>query len=435
MQFDRNLEALLQAREQRWQLRQSLAQSGQSAILSATLRLPHALRQSDEGQAIFDLLCARFEALLIPEGGSLLMQTLDADGPAWHYAVPDARQAKRLAIRFEEQETGGDLIDLDVIDARGQPLSRAALGALPRACLVCGARPAAACVAAERHSREDTQAAFEARIRALPGDPNDRIARCALRALLYEAAAAPKPGLVDRFSSGVHRDMDFYSFIDSALSLQPYFRQCARIGGRARIAPEKLLEVLRPLGLEAEQTMFRATRGANTHKGMIFSMGILCAASARVHPDVSPEAIGAMAARIAMPALDDAMTDSHGDRARRLYGTLGARGEAAAGFPSARAVLPLFQEALANGADMDAAARLALYHLMAELGDTNVLHRAGEGGLSFMQQGAQELISEGLPQAGCAAFERELERRGISPGGCADSLALTLFLHLLSAEI
>ena len=49
----------------------------------------------------------------------------------------------------------------------------------------------------------------------------DMIAACAVEALLVEAAATPKPGLVDRANNGAHRDMDFFTFQASAAVLAP----------------------------------------------------------------------------------------------------------------------------------------------------------------------------------------------------------------------
>ena len=38
------------------------------------------------------------------------------------------------------------------------------------------------------------------------------ISKVAIKSLLYEVTASPKPGLVDRFNSGAHRDMDIFTF-------------------------------------------------------------------------------------------------------------------------------------------------------------------------------------------------------------------------------
>ena len=51
----------------------------------------------------------------------------------------------------------------------------------------------------------------------------DRISEYAVRALLYEVAVSPKPGLVDRFNQGSHRDMDFYSFLAAQRPLDRIF--------------------------------------------------------------------------------------------------------------------------------------------------------------------------------------------------------------------
>lgn len=65
-------------------------------------------------------------------------------------------------------------------------------------------------------------------------------AQQAVRAILYEVATTPKPGLVDRCNSGSHTDMNFFTFMDSAASLYPYFEACARAGQASadRPAPE-----------------------------------------------------------------------------------------------------------------------------------------------------------------------------------------------------
>ena len=108
------------------------------------------------------------------------------------------------------------------------------------------------------------------------------MARTALKSLLYEVSVTPKPGLVDRDNPGAHGDMDYYSFIDSAAALAPYFSRCAALGRDSLCEPGEVLTRLRPLGLEAEEAMKQATGGANTHKGLIFSLGILCAAAGRL---------------------------------------------------------------------------------------------------------------------------------------------------------
>jgi hypothetical protein len=100
-----------------------------------------------------------------------------------------------------------------------------------------------------------------------------RLARAALEA---EVSATPKPGLVDRANTGAHRDMDYDLFLRSAAALEPFFADFYRLG--AETPCDRLLPALRARGLTAEEAMFRATGGVNTHKGALFSLGLLCAA-------------------------------------------------------------------------------------------------------------------------------------------------------------
>ena len=103
------------------------------------------------------------------------------------------------------------------------------------------------------------------------------VAQQATRSLLYEVSITPKPGLVDRIDSGAHTDMDFFTYLDSSVALTEYFR-LAYLESRVHShlpAPE-LFSHLRELGLQAEQQMYEATGGVNTHKGSIFTLGLLC---------------------------------------------------------------------------------------------------------------------------------------------------------------
>lgn len=425
---------VLLARELRWQTRLHLAQTLDLPIISVTLRAPNALRLLDEYGAAFEALCAGLERLFDAEGLALshVLSTRDAEGPARHYAAEDALNAKRLCARFEEENAGGALLDADIMDEKGKPVSRQDIGMEQRACLVCGERPAAGCIAGRRHSLKETEQAFNSLIQALTEAQSwpQRAANHALRSLLYEVSVTPKPGLVDRWDSGAHGDMDYYSFVDSAAALAPYFLRCARLGQRSLCPPAEMLNLLRPLGMQAEADMKRATRGVNTHKGLIFSLGILCAASGRLGKGADTDALCALAADIAAPAMADAALGSHGDLAHGLYGARGARGEAAAGFPAARVALPLLKEALAQGEGIDRAGVKALLLLMTQVFDTNVLYRAGREGLAFMRSGARALLDENVPEDALRRFGDEMTTRGISPGGCADLLAIAFFLHL-----
>ncbi|HGY5919899.1 TPA: triphosphoribosyl-dephospho-CoA synthase, partial [Serratia marcescens] len=108
-------------------------------------------------------------------------------------------------------------------------------------------------------------------------EPACDFARAAFRALLVEVNLTPKPGLVDRHNTGAHRDMDLGHFYRSARAIGVWLPRFIQRGREdATLPAEQQLARLRPLGLACENQMFRATGGINTHKGSVFSLGLLC---------------------------------------------------------------------------------------------------------------------------------------------------------------
>ncbi len=293
------------------------------------------------------------------------------------------------------------------------------------------------------------------------------LARCAL---LAEAEAAPKPGLVDPVTSGAHPDMDISTFRASAAALEPFFIAFARRGLVARGAPpDALLAGIRPLGLEAEAAMLQATGGINTHKGAIFLFGVLCFACGRLASEGAPltaDAACGEAARLArpalaeLPALASAMHESsvtlesgvmlesgatlessvtHGLRAYRLTGARGARGEAAEGFPHVRALsLPAYRALLSSGVSENDALCHTLMTLIAAVDDTNALARGGTAGAAYARAAAADFLARfgGYPgsaawRAALTVMDADFAARKLTHGGCADLLAVTWFLNAL----
>jgi triphosphoribosyl-dephospho-CoA synthase len=264
------------------------------------------------------------------------------------------------------------------------------------------------------------------------------IGRAAIRALYAELMLYPKPGLVSPIDNGAHEDMDLQSFLRSILSLRNYFTAIAAAGAAG--AP---FAVLKQLGIDAERRMLSATDGVNTHRGAIFCLGLLAAAAGWRQ---------SRGLRLNAPAIADTVvtfwgeglreagrsaTDSHGRSAIKQYGVRGAREEALAGFPTLmRVALPTLRLALDRLACPERALVQTLFAIMAELQDTNLLHRGGLEGLRFVQQAAQSFLDEGGVYAP-AWRSRALALHGdcvalhLSPGGAADTLAAACFLHEL----
>ncbi len=284
------------------------------------------------------------------------------------------------------------------------------------------------------------------------------VAGLAVQALVDEASLAPKPGLVTPHSRGAHRDMDHALFLASAKALEPCFTDCARAGMEAAdIGTLQLLERLRGIGRAGEVAMFRATGGVNTHKGAVFCIGLLCAATGfhfRRPPSAAPlgDRACAFVARICeglvareLGALPPGTPRTAGERLYRAQGIRGARGQAEDGYPLLRlTLLPLLRDARGRGARRFRIACLdALLHAMVELEDSCLLVRGGPSGLVRAQEGAREVLRCGgaATPRGMSALEsldRRMSREGLSPGGCADMVAAALFLleaEQLSAQV
>jgi triphosphoribosyl-dephospho-CoA synthase len=258
------------------------------------------------------------------------------------------------------------------------------------------------------------------------------LSNLAVQALLDEAELTPKPALVDGRGSGAHHDLSLALLRRSAETLRPYFEQVALSSFRRR-ATIALREELGTIGLLAERSMVKVTGGANTHRGAIWSLGLLIAATAMGHRSVST--IAAAAGELAqLPDRQDLVRDSNGSKASRVYKVRGARGQAQAGFPHVLLVgLPILNQSRKNNVSEVGARLDALLAMMMTLDDTCLLHRGGMVALQTAQAGAAAVLAAGGADTlegrrRLLQLDRDLIALNASPGGSADLLAATLFL-------
>jgi len=256
------------------------------------------------------------------------------------------------------------------------------------------------------------------------------IGRAATLALHDELALSPKPGLVTLVDCGSHHDMDGHTFMCSLFALRGYFAGIARLGEMR--AP---FEALERCGIEAEARMLAATHGVNTHRGAIFTLGLLCAAAGAVVRSgcrPSPEVLrytllecwgDALAARATRQSV------LPGGIAARRHGLRSASAEAASGFPVLfETALPAMQAGAARGLSRHQVLLDTLFHVIAVLDDSNLAHRGGLEGLGHAQQAARNFLAAGgsaRPNgvAAALAIGRDFVSRRLSPGGAADTLA------------
>lgn len=261
------------------------------------------------------------------------------------------------------------------------------------------------------------------------------IGRLAVRALHAELALWPKPGLVSPGSPGSHGDMDAGRMWRGIWSLRRVFGELARAAAHG-----ETFHQLQARGRRAEVGLLAATGGVNTHRGALFHLGLLAAAAGA---GARGEGLGRwVRARCAADLSRDAAASpgvepTHGQTARAIYGTPGARGEAAAGYPSLWSVaLPALASTRARGSSETEAKAQALFALIAHVEDTNLLHRGGPAGLKFARAAARAwLVAGGVftPdwRERALVVHRAFVARRLSPGGSADLLAATIFVDAL----
>lgn len=277
---------------------------------------------------------------------------------------------------------------------------------------------------------------------------NKNIATLATKALLYEVSISPKAGLVSRLSNGSHKDMNFYTFINSSLALHNYFLNCFDYGQEKLFSCPDFFKNLRELGKVAEKEMYEATKGINTHKGTIFSMGILLAVlgvhlkeNKKIDLKILSEKIKEMCKPLLNELEDADNISTYGEKAYKEYHLTGARGLAISGY---EIVLLDGINKLKNFCktlDFETACILLLFYYMSVLDDTNIVNRASITTLKEVQILSKELFEENKKTLEKENIKNSMSKlndifieKNISAGGSADLLILTIFIHLLTCE-
>ena len=439
-------EEILASRCNRVEKQTKLLRKNCACVVSFTMNIPGSVKQSPAIKKAFD---AGMDSLHHAFAGHILEEHTDyliAGSEGLLALNMSASEAKRKSVLIEEIHPIGRLFDIDVLDSDGIQISRSMIGKASRKCLLCGG-DAKACGRSGAHTGKELQD----RVALLLNNyfrevAADRYATCIMRALLHEVSATPKPGLVDRNNSGAHGDMNFSTFLDSSAAILPWLRKMFCIGwDYAEYSEKDLFEILRIVGRQAEQTMYSATHGVNTHKGLIFSFGLLCGAIGRVQSlttqpihlcDVT--GLCGRLGELSLKELGKTAPATSGERCLQAYHISGARGEAASGFLSAVEVgLPMLRYCVKNGCSINDASANTLLALLANMSDTNMIKRGGLNTALKKREQAGKLLNltmRGDCLSTLEALDNEYIRENLSPGGCADVLAISLALLFFEDE-
>ena len=254
------------------------------------------------------------------------------------------------------------------------------------------------------------------------------IGHLASMALQAELDTTPKPGLVDRNDNGAHRDMDYALMRRSIQALHPYFVRLAQIGFDN---PQPRHDEIQQVGIEAEQAMFNATGGVNTHKGALFSIGLAAVALGGMACSNNAQLHSLSNSIASLASLFPDTSGTHGSKAKANNKLKGALDNAREGYPQLfKAWLPFYLDRLTEGDRY--ALHKTLLRIMCDLDDTNIVYRTSMETMREVQAEARRML-EHIPEtthfeAALQAMNTDYIRRNISPGGSADMLSLVVFL-------
>ena len=429
------LDQVLKCREERAERQRELIEKFSKPVVSFCMNIAGPIKTDNLIERAFRLGIRRLEGGLLSANARILIKDVlyRITGPEAMFCVDlSVRKLKEISTRIEDSNRLGRLFDIDIINTDYSKVERSELGLPERRCLICD-NEAKICSSRRIHSVEELQTCTHQIMEStVPDAEADLVSSLAVKALLCEVYITPKPGLIDRENNGSHKDMDMLTFAGSAASLHPYFRKAYLCG--------KDFEKLRKLGLEAEESMFFETRGVNTHKGAVFTMGIVCAATgiAVSQGNFDSDRVLDICARLSkgivekdLKTLDASECTTAGQKLFTQYGISGIRGEMEKGLPSVRKYgLPLLEKLLKEGKTWDQAGSNALLAILANITDTNMVSRGGLEKTRQVSAQAGKLVSEGfVPLEKIRELDRAFCDQNLSPGGAADLLAVCCYLH------
>jgi holo-ACP synthase CitX len=415
-------DAILDAREKRASLLSMMLSKGYDAVLSIRANIPGHQKNTPEAY----IIVRYFEYFLREKIGFIHHERLEGeDGPYVFAAVEtdEIKVLKQKLVQIEDELPLGRLVDLDVWTIEGS-LSRSDLGIKPRKCYLCD-RDAHFCVRNRKHALDDVLAFIKHTVKAHLIMDMQQMAK---DAMMRELNLEDKFGLVTPTNSGSHHDMTYDLMIQAQDVILPYLAKLFELGGSG-LEHYRLMDLGRPIGVEAENAMFEVTHGVNCYKGLIFILGLVMLSSGYIlshHHDFNHLFLTIQL--LAKPLLDDfeKRPISFGEKAYHEHQIMGARGEAALGLPSVHHALRIMDQRPLT----DDLLREILQLLIRSTDDTVLLKRAGSFE-KYLAVKKKIALLDVHDLVAVRQFTQEAIDEKISFGGSADLLIATLFMHEL----
>lgn len=370
-----------------------------------------------------ELMNATFDGKIV-----ISRQIKSLDGDYMYYVINEAGNVvKEKTILIEDENILGRLIDIDVFDKYA--ITRSKLKCEMRKCLICNDY-AHVCARSKSHVEVDL---FKRINEIINEFITNLILTKTISSMYDELDLNPKFGLVSRLDSGCHKDMDSNTFVKSIFAIKPYVKEFILYGINDLDDPLKLQEI----GKLAESAMFKATNNVNTHKGLIFALGVFLPSLTKAIlkrkdltymkneiKHISSTIIGSH-----YDNLESKDNKSHGDVIYLEHNLKGIRGEALNGFDI---VFDLPSHLNTSSVDRF---HEYLTHLMSKLNDTTIIHKTNIETLNEVKSTFRGIVENGgygLNKEMIQNISNDYSSRFISPGGSADLLVIKIIYEELS---
>ncbi len=444
-----NINQFLQDREDRVEYQNSLISKFNMPLLTVRTNYPGENKKEVIANEIADIMAQEIEILF--EKKIIHNEIIDKlEGKIYLFIIKDNPENIKLqTIKLEENHILGRCVDIDVYDEKGSGMSRQQFGLGKRKCMLCD-ELAFICGRTMKHSHSEIKEHITKKYILFQNYLMKRekissaLADTALEGMIYEVSSFPSFGLVSPVTKGSHDDMDFFTFLDSSFAIKNGLKEMAETI-YSPLPLDIAFKKLRTIGKKAEIEMFKATKNVNTHKGMIFLLGIAVSTTSRaLYEKKEFSDIPAIIKEMTKDILKDfdkintSKALTHGEKLFLEHGFTGIRGEIQNGLDIVfNGSLQIFSETYEATESFNKAAVQTLIYLMGKVMDSTIVYRHDFDMLEKVKTEMEEIFQKGgIYLENSTVIFKELEDRyiqkRISPGGSADLLAVTIFFYKIS---
>lgn len=155
--MDNTLLKILEAKENRWNQRVSLATTSGKTVICVTMCVPYEIRTNKNYKHIYNGFILKFIDYFKKINIEIIPCKSEStdDGEYTLFTCNETSTiVKEATVKAEETIIGGRLFDIDVMDKNGEQISRADIKVLPRSCIICNEN-AFKCILKSTHKKEE----------------------------------------------------------------------------------------------------------------------------------------------------------------------------------------------------------------------------------------------------------------------------------------